>query len=135
MSAADEQPTGAQPTETQPGVPESSLVKPIRPRARLVRARGADAWKHEAALQRRHRLAEAHLHRNTQREMKLVGRLLRHMRREMLYDSRSNAVAESAAPADGQHAAGSPASSAPGAAAMGSAPFASPARAAKIEDC
>jgi hypothetical protein len=69
------------------------VARNIRPRARLLSTNGVAAWKQEAATQKRHRVFESQLHRYTLREMKLVARLLRHMRRETLLVRRGPASA------------------------------------------
>lgn len=76
-------------------------LKPFRLRAKVVRPRSGETWRHEAEYQRRQRLAEAQSHRSTQRELKLMGKLLRHLRRQQLHGG-------DAAQAAGAHAAGLP---------------------------
>ena len=72
---------------------DAIIAHNIRPRARLVSADGVAVWKQEAAMQKRHRAFESQLQRYTMREMKLVARLLRHMRREKLLMRRGLAPA------------------------------------------
>lgn len=74
----------AAPAEAEAAHAQAPL-KPFRLRAKVVRPRSGETWRHEAEYQRRQRLAEAQSHRSTQRELKLMGKLLRHLRRQQLH--------------------------------------------------